>query len=92
VINNGDAQGQQFDIRDEKNDIAFLGELDFGLLYHISCRTRFRIGYRAIGVSGVALAADQFQDQFADQRSLFDANSNGSLLLGGGYFGTEFCF
>ena len=92
VVNSGTAAGRNFDYSDEKNDLAFLGELDFGVIYQLSCRSRIRLGYRALGVSGVALAADQIPHRFNEPESLLKANSNGSLLLGGGYYGLEFCF
>ncbi len=91
-INAGSAAGRPFSYNDEKNDVAFLGELDFGFLYHLSCRSRIRLGYRALGVSGVALAADQMPFDYSDPNELSRANSNGGLLLHGGYYGLEFCF
>ncbi len=91
-VNFGAAAGRPFSYNDEKNDVAFLGELDFGILYQISCRSRIRVGYRALGVSGVALAADQMPFDYSDEDELSRANSNGSLLLHGGYYGLEFCF
>ena len=92
VVNSGPGMGRNFNYSDDKNDIAFLGELDFGILYQLSCRSRIRVGYRVLGVSGVALAADQITDRFDDPDTLSSANSNGSLILGGGYYGLEFCF
>jgi len=91
-VNGGSAAGRPFSYTDEKNDVAFLGQLDFGVLYHLSCRTRIRLGYRALGVSGVALAAHQLPFRYTEPEALLRANSNGSLLLGGGYYGIEFCF
>lgn len=91
-VNAGPAAGRPMSYNDEKNDVAFLGELDFGVLYQLSCRSRLRFGYRVLGVSGVALAADQMAYNYADPGELSRANSNGSLLLGGGYYGIEFCF
>ena len=91
-VNGGTAAGRPFSYNDEKNDVAFLGELDFGVLYHLSCRARLRLGYRVLGASGVALAADQMPYLYNDPDELLRANSNGSLLLGGGYYGLEFCF
>ena len=91
-VNFGTAAGRPFSYSDDKNDVAFLGELDLGVLYQLSCRARIRVGYRALGVSGVALAADQMPYDYSDPDELLRANSNGSLLLHGGYYGLEFCF
>ena len=91
-VNAGAAAGRPFSYNVEKNDLAFLGELDWGVLYQLTSRSRLRLGYRVIGVSGVALAADQIPFSFTDPGGLTRANSNGSLILGGGYYGIEFCF
>ena len=92
AINTGPSAGRTFDYNDTKNDVAFLGELDFGLLMNLSCRSRLRLGYRVLGVSGVALAADQIPHDFSDADELQRAKSNGSLMLGGGYYGLKLCF
>ena len=80
------------DTFDSKEDAAALGQIDVGLIYQLSEKSRARVGYRALGVAGVALAADQIPLDFTDTQALNSANSNGSLLLHGFYFGSEFCF
>ena len=92
VLTDGPSSGRVFDYSDEKNDVAILGELDAGLTYQLSQRTRARFGYRTLGVAGVALAADQIPVDFRRTDRIQRANSNGSLLLHGGYAGLEFCF
>ena len=82
--------GEDFNFQDSKNDIAFLGELDFSLVMHVSFNARARIGYRAIGVSGVALSPDQIPLDFRHTPSARDTDTNGSLLLHGAYVGLEF--
>ena len=91
-INSGPFAGNGYDFRDEKNDAAFLGELDLGLIYQISCRARLRFGYRALGLSGIALAGNQLPYDYTDQLDIQRAKTNGNLLLHGGYYGLEFCF
>ena len=83
--------GDDFNFENSKNDLAFLGQLDLGILYQLSCRTRIRFGYRALGVSGVALAVEQLPYQY-DTREFLRVQSNGNLLLDGGYYGIEFAF
>lgn len=92
LVGSGPAAGRSFDYGDTKNDAAFLGQIDLGLIYQFTQKARARIGYRALGVAGVALAADQIPVDFTDPHQLQRANTNGSLLLHGLYFGTEFCF
>lgn len=86
------AGNRNFDYSDEKNDVAFLSEIDLGLIYQISCKARLRVGYRALGIAGVALATDQIPYEFDNTLATESANTNGSLLLHGGYIGTELCF
>ena len=80
------------DYADTKDDAAFMGQIDVGLIYQFSQKARARIGYRALGVAGVALAVDQIPADFTNVRELTSAQSNGSLLMHGMYFGSEFCF
>lgn len=86
------AGNRNFDYSDEQNDVAFLSEIDLGVILQFSRKARIRVGYRAIGVAGVALATDQIPYEFDNTLATETANTNGSLLLHGGYIGTEFCF
>jgi len=92
VLASGVSAGREFDYSDQKDDVAILGELDLGLTYQLSQRLRARFGYRTFGVAGVALAGDQIPYDFTDTDRIQRANSNGSLLLHGGYVGLEACF
>ena len=91
-LTDGPSTGQEYDFSDTKDDVAILGELDAGVTYQVTQRARARFGYRALGVAGIALAADQIPVDFRRTARAQDANSNGSLLLHGGYAGLEFCF
>lgn len=91
-INVGDDAGTNFDFRDEANNLAVLGELDLGLIYQLTCRSRINFGYRAIGVSGVALAGDQIPYNFSSTREIREIDDSGSLILQGGYAGLEFSY
>ena len=86
------ADGRDYNFSDQKDDVAFLSELNAGFTYQIGQRMRARLGYRAIGVAGVALAADQIPVDFNRTDRVQRANSNGSLLLHGAVAGMEFCF
>ena len=87
-----DINGNDVNYFDEKNDAAFLGELNLGLIFQMTRSARARLGYRAIGVSGVALSGNQIGYDFTDIDSLSNARTNGSLLLHGLVGGLEFCF
>ena len=92
AIGIGADAGTQFNFNDEDNSLAALGEFDLGLTYQISCRSRFNFGYRAIGVSGVALAGDQVPNNFASIPEIREIDNSGSLILQGGYAGLEMSY
>jgi len=91
-IANGAYANTEYNFRSNKNDVAMVGELDLGMSYQIKSCLRFRGGYRAIGVSGVALAPDQIPYSFQDIDDINRIKSNGSLILHGFYAGAEYCF
>lgn len=76
----------------DKNDLSMLGELELGLNYQLTQCSRFVIGYRAVGVSGIALAPNQIPTDFASDTEINAINSNGDLILGGGYAGIELSY
>ena len=88
----GPGNGQDFDFSDSQDDVAILGEFKIGLIYQVSQSLRINGGYRALGVGGVALAADQVPLNALDPGLLNQSNTNGSLLLHGFYYGGEICF
>ena len=86
----GPNANERFDIRSSKNDVAFMAELDLGLTYQFWGRWRAMLGYRVVAVSGVAMATEQIPFNFAGIEDVEDIDSNGSLILHGGYAGLEF--
>jgi hypothetical protein len=89
VINTGPFAGQPFVVDDSKDDVAYLGELDAGLAYNLSCKWRVTGGYRVAALSSVALAPSQI-GSFADLASAADIDNHDSLVLHGAYAGLEF--
>ena len=75
-----------------KDDLAMLGELDLGFNYRLSCNCRISTGFRVLGVTGVALAANQYPSDFITDDVITTINSNSGLILAGGYAGLEYCF
>ena len=86
-ILSGPNAGNRFDVRGSDDDVAFLGEVDFGVVYQLSSRFRTRLGYRAIGATEIARASEQITDDFSRVGNL---NNDGDLILQGAYFGIEF--
>jgi hypothetical protein len=90
VIDNGPHAGRAFSVHNSTGDIAFLGELNAGVNWRFFHHCSATVGYRVVGLSGVALPTDQI---YPDLRGINDVAliaSNGSLILHGGYAGLEF--
>ena len=82
--------GAFYSFRNSKNDVSMLGELNIGTALHLNPCSRLNIGYRAIGVSGIALAPNQLNN-FNSVAAITNIQSNANLLLHGAVFGLEFC-
>jgi len=89
-VGGGPNVGQVFDVHSNKNDVALLGELELGVTWRITPRFSAIGGYRAVAVTGVALTTNQIPYNFAGINDVEDIDSNGSLILHGGYFGGQF--
>lgn len=82
--------GEAFDVSASKTDVAMLGELRLGASYQATCRMRLYGGWRAIGVTGIALATDQTPNAFLSSAQMANyVNSNGSMILHGLQAGVE---
>jgi hypothetical protein len=88
----GDEAGTAFDVTGTDNELAFLGELDFGIVYQFRARTRARFGYRGIVITNVADAAGQFEDSLFDLDLVAEPNTSSDFLVGGLYFGVDHAF
>ena len=94
VVNNAASpyNGQAFNVSTSTTGVAFISELDFGFRYQFLPHWSATMGYRAVGITGVALTTDQIPLYFADIGGVRNINSDGSLILHGGYFGIEFLY
>lgn len=90
VVNNGPNNNVAFDIRSSEDDISFMGEIDLGMAYQISSGWSAKLGYRAVGISGIALTSNQIPHRFADIAGVRDIDSNGSLILHGAYASIQY--
>jgi len=81
-----------FDIRARSTDLSFLASIDLGVAYQFGSHWRAFLGYRAIAVTQVALADNQYLPYLAATNDFADAKTNGSLILHGGLAGLEFCW
>lgn len=87
----GPFAGEFYDIKSRGTDFSTLGELDLGMALRISPCWSVNLGYRVVGVSGVALAPSQIPRSFFDNlQEVRRIDSNGDLILHGGYAGLNF--
>lgn len=84
------SSGDTFDANASKTDVAMLGELRLGASYQMTCNCRLYGGWRAMGLTGVALATNQAPNQWltAGQGSSY-VNSGGGMILHGLQTGVE---
>ena len=92
VISSGPNAGAEFEFGDNKNDLSLMGELNLGLVYQWTMRTRFNIGYRVLGVSDIADSEKNIPADFTNTTVLGSSNTDGDLVFRGGYVGIEFAF
>lgn len=92
AISGGVNAGDDFEFGDSKDDLSLLGEFDLGLTFLLSQRSRFRAGYRVLGVSDIADAEQNIPSDFTNVTALQSSDTDGDLVLEGGYFGLEISF
>jgi len=92
VVRFGNDAGREFDFTGTDHELAFLGELDFGVIYRFRPQTRVRVGYRGIAVTNIATAAGQLEDSLFDIDRVTEPNVLGDLIVGGLYFGVDHAF
>jgi hypothetical protein len=73
----------------DKDDVAFVGEMQVGGSYDFTCNWRGILAYRAIALSGVALSVDQMPEDFSNEAHVALIDSNGSLIIHGVQAGVE---
>lgn len=81
---------QGFDIRTTKDDISFLAEISVGVNYRITPRWNAYVGYRAVALTGLALADDQVPQFLIDTPEIERIESSGSMILHGAMAGLQF--
>jgi hypothetical protein len=72
--------------------VAFLAEVQAGLTYQIGARWKAIGQYRVLGVSGVALPANQIYHDLRGVNDVERLSTNGSLFLHGVFVGAERVF
>jgi hypothetical protein len=81
--------GSTFNVRSNKDSVAFLGELRVGTAYDITCHWRGVIAYRAMALTGVATASDQMTNAYTDRATVGIISSDNSMIIHGAQVGVE---
>lgn len=85
--------GQDVNSTTSKNSYSMIAELSVGANWNINSCWSLNAGYRAVGISGVALSTNQIPGDFIGALdSIRTVNSNGSLLLHGAFAGVDYCY
>ena len=92
TINGGPNTGEGFCVHNSKNDVSFLGEIDLGFSRCITPRLTVTAGYRAVAIAGIAHPTDQIPRDLRMIQDVYHVDSNGSLILHGGYLGAEYYY
>jgi hypothetical protein len=83
IVSANDFNGQQFSFTAHDNEIALLGEGNVGAGIRVSRGWTANIGYRLIGVSGVATSVGQIPRDFGNLNSAWFLKNEHSILLHG---------
>jgi hypothetical protein len=81
--------GSTFNVRTNKDAVAFLGELRVGTAYEFSCHWRGVIAYRAVAITGMATAQDQMSNDYSNRWSVGIIDSDNSVIIHGAQVGAE---
>ena len=90
---NSPYNGADWLVNSDKDDIAFMAEWDTAVTYQWNCNWRARMGYRAVAITGVALVGEQIPTEtYVDLGNVRIIDSNGSMILHGGYASLEYSY
>lgn len=84
--------GNALDFDNSANCFSMLGSIDVGFTYAFNTNWVFTAGYRVVAASQVALADYQYPFYLADEAQWQTINTNGDLILHGGFAGLELRF
>jgi len=79
----------EYNLKSNKDAVAFLGELRVGTAYDINCHWRAVLAYRAVAITGLATASDQLQNDYSDRYSAGIISSDNSTIIHGAQVGAE---
>jgi len=81
-----------YPVRSSDDVVSFLTEIDAGLMWQFTTRWSAHVGYRATIATGIGLADHQIPPYVVDTPELANIDTNGQLVLHGGFAGLTYCF
>ena len=76
-----------FPVRSNEDALSFLSEIDLGLDWQVAPNWSVFLGYRVVFATGIALADNQIPTYVVDIPEIADIDTNGDLVLHGGFAG-----
>jgi hypothetical protein len=92
ILSANSFNGRAYDYSNSLTDVAFLGEGNLGAGFRISRGWTANLGYRVVGVNGVATAVGQIPRDFSLGNDLNRINNYNSLILHGLVLGANYNF
>lgn len=81
-----------YPVNGSSDTLSFMLEADLGLAWQITNRWEATFGYRVVALTGMGLADNQIAPFVVDIPELADIDTNGQLVLHGGYVGMTYRF
>jgi hypothetical protein len=92
TVNAGPFATTGYRFQSSQDNLAFLGQLDLGGRYQVNNCWSLNVGYRMVGISGLALTEGQIPNNFANIVDVQQVHASDGLILHGGYIGATFCW
>ncbi len=92
ILSTNSFNGRPYDYSSSRTDVAFLGEGTVGTGIRICNGLTGNIGYRVVGVTGVATAVGQIPRNFSNGADVSKINNYDSLILHGLVLGATYNF
>ena len=85
----GPFAGDDYNFSYTTDDLSLMGEVELSLIFQLSRCWRLTSSYRAMGLTGMALAGEQIPRNFDFPPDFAEPKNDNSLLLNGWVFGLE---
>ena len=92
ILSANSFNGNAYDYSSSHNDVSLLCEGNFGVGIRISRGWTANLGYRVVGVNGVATAVGQIPRDFSSENEINRINNHNSLILHGLVLGAVYNF